>query len=418
MQLFPTRLEALLGQSPFTVGVVSGGHFFSHFYLLTMPPLFPLLVEDFAVDNAELGLTVSMMYLSLFLFQIPAGELVDKVGAKRMFVAGLLLTAGGTMLIGVANSYVSLLAFAFVAGVGQSAFHPADYALLNAVTDADQEGKTFSVHTFAGFVGFAAAPPIVGGIGLVYGWQVALFAVGAVGLVYGAVSQLTMDPVYKAHLDRDDAADTDADSSRFESVRLLAQPHILALFTFFVAVTMADIGIQSFTAVFFVDALGFTEAIGNAALTAFPAFTAVGVLVGGVLSDRYDSYWLIVVSLLGAAVATWVGASGVVGFSSTAAIAVWAVIGFAFGLALPARDRVVNDVSSTGTTGKSFGIVYTGLPIGGLVAPVLLGSVMDLADSNTAFMLSGWFFLAGSVIVFALAKNVRSAGVPRPWRSD
>ena len=41
------------------VGLVSGGHFFSHFYTLVLPPLFPLLKVEFGVSYTSLGLLVS-----------------------------------------------------------------------------------------------------------------------------------------------------------------------------------------------------------------------------------------------------------------------------------------------------------------------------------------------------------------------
>ena len=38
------------------VGLIGGGHFFSHFYMLVLPPLFPLLRDVYGVGYTELGL--------------------------------------------------------------------------------------------------------------------------------------------------------------------------------------------------------------------------------------------------------------------------------------------------------------------------------------------------------------------------
>jgi MFS family permease len=171
-----------------TLGIVSGGHLLSHLYVLAYPPLFPLLIDDFGLNNTQLGLIMSVVALSMFLFQTPVGELVDRIGAKPVFVLGLVFTGGGTALVGAATSYPLLLVFALVAGIGQSAFHPADYTLLDAVTEGDQEGRSFGIHTFAGYAGFAVAPALVGGLGVLYGWQIALFVVlaAAITLATGA----------------------------------------------------------------------------------------------------------------------------------------------------------------------------------------------------------------------------------------
>lgn len=403
------------------VSIVSAGHFLSHFYLLTLPPLFPLLVTDFDASNAQLGLMVSMIYLATFAFQIPAGEFVDTIGAKRVFVLGVVLSALGTMLIGLATSYLWLLAFAFVAGIGQAAFHPADYALLDAVTADDDEGKSFGVHTFAGFVGFAAAPPIVGTLGLLYGWQTALVAVGAAGLGFGLVAQVAMDPVYRQQVaaaddpgstaggsagdDRD--YDVEADGSgesggRFGSLALLKQPAILGMFVFFVVVTISDIGIQAFTAIFLVEGFGYDETIGNTTLTMFLAATAVGVLVGGWLADRFDFFMVIVCSLLATSVVFGLTVTPLVDRGPAAAMAIWSTAGFVFGLALPSRDRAINALSEAGDTGKSFGIVYTGLPLGGFVGPVVIGLAIDYVGLFSGFAVNAICFAIAAGIVYAI----------------
>lgn len=50
-----------------TIATVTGGHFLSHFYILVFPPLFPMMREELALSNAELGLTVSVISLGTLL---------------------------------------------------------------------------------------------------------------------------------------------------------------------------------------------------------------------------------------------------------------------------------------------------------------------------------------------------------------
>ena len=104
-----------------TVGIVSGGHFLSHFYALAFPPLFPFLADAFGLSNVELGLLVSVGAVATLL-QVPVGDLVDRVGAKWVFVAGVAVTALGILLAGLAPSYGALLVFSALTGVGRAAF--------------------------------------------------------------------------------------------------------------------------------------------------------------------------------------------------------------------------------------------------------------------------------------------------------
>ena len=53
------------------VGLVSAGHFLSHFYMLLIPPLFPLLKDEFNVGFTELGLAIAVFSVVTGLTQAP-----------------------------------------------------------------------------------------------------------------------------------------------------------------------------------------------------------------------------------------------------------------------------------------------------------------------------------------------------------
>jgi len=232
----------------YTVGLVSGGHFLSHFYILSLPPLFPLLQAEFGLSTTELGLLVSIVFAATTL-QAFVGGVVDRIGAKRVFVGGLALTAAGIAVAGFATSYPMLVGLVLLSGIGQSTFHPADYALIDAAADPEYTGKSFSVHSFDGFSGFAAAPVVVGTVGLAYDWGAALLVVGAFGLLYAAVAGLTLDTVYLNYFESRAANEVEDGSdggSVVDVVADLLKPSILLLLLFFVVFTIAGTGVQTF----------------------------------------------------------------------------------------------------------------------------------------------------------------------------
>lgn len=283
---------------PAVVTIVTGGHFLSHFYIMTFPPLFPLLVPVFDLTNTQLGLILSAVALGTFL-QIPAGALVKRAGAKRVLVLGLGLTGLSIVFVGLSPSYPVLLGFAFLSGVGQSAFHPADYALLDAANAGADAGKSFGVHTFGGFVGFAAAPAVVGTLGYLAGWRTAAVAVGAVGVLAALAMVVRLDTVF---LNRMDELDLEARPTSFREVVLgLFSPGIAALFAFFLALVLAGKGLQTFSGILVVEFFGLPEGTGNTALTVLFSLVAVGVLVGGFLADRYQPRYILVATMGSAA---------------------------------------------------------------------------------------------------------------------
>src|SRR6185503_21099547 len=108
------------------------------------------------------------------------------IGPQRVLVAGLLLFGGATALTGLVTSYWMLLVAALLAGVGNSVFHPSDYAVFNTVIDRRRLGRAFSVHSISGNIGWAIAPTFVGAITAAASWRVALMAAGGVAFVMAA----------------------------------------------------------------------------------------------------------------------------------------------------------------------------------------------------------------------------------------
>jgi MFS family permease len=399
----------------YTVGVVTGGHAFSHFYLLVFPPVFPQLRAVFGLSNTEFGLLMSVISIGLFL-QLPVGSLVDRWGAKHVFVGGTALTAVGVLIAGFATSYAGLLAGAVVSGVGQAAFHPADYALLGAVASEAHEGKSFSVHTFGAYLGFGTAPLAVGGIAARTDWSTALLTVGAAGVVYAAFAALTLDPAYRRKLDG--AAADAAESNLRDAVSSLVRPTVLLLFAFFVVLTMGAKGVQTFTTVLVVDAYGLAEAVGNTALTAFFVGSAAGVLAGGVVADRLDPRRVIVVSLAVGGGLLFLLAGGVAPVSPPGVAGGFGLTGLAVGLAYPSRDRLVSRYAPSDSTGTSFGFVFTGIALGGLVSPVLLGAVTDATAVTVAFVLAGGFYLLAGGVALAVGYAPTGRETPRAAHGD
>jgi MFS transporter, FSR family, fosmidomycin resistance protein len=67
--------------------------------------------------------------------QIPAGFLVDSFGARRLLLPGLAIMGSAITTLGFARAYWPMLVLVALAGIGNSVFHPADYAILTASVD-------------------------------------------------------------------------------------------------------------------------------------------------------------------------------------------------------------------------------------------------------------------------------------------
>src|SRR3954468_9333093 len=169
------------------VGIVSAARGGSHYFHLVLPPLFPALKAAFGVGYAELGFLLSALFLTSGLCQTPAGFLVDRIGASRVLAAGLAALGTGAVLASMAPTYPALLPAAVLMGLGNSVFHPADYAILGHHVGKPRMARAFSIHTVGGTVGWAVAPVLVAGIAALASWRVALLVSGCIGLGLAAL---------------------------------------------------------------------------------------------------------------------------------------------------------------------------------------------------------------------------------------
>src|SRR5262249_50447896 len=106
------------------IGLIGVAHASSHFFQLALPPLFPLLRNDFDVSWTMLGVLVGVFYAASGVTQFVAGFAVDRLGARPVLLAGLALLAGGTMLASLAPAPYWLFPIVALMGVGNGVFHP------------------------------------------------------------------------------------------------------------------------------------------------------------------------------------------------------------------------------------------------------------------------------------------------------
>ena len=391
------------------IGLVSGGHFFSHFYGLVLPPLFPLLKAEFGVSYAALGMLVSGMSLASGAMQLPVGFLVDRFGPVLLLAAGLAIEATATLLMGLSSTFGMLLVLVMFAGIGNSVFHPADYTILSWAVKDGRLGRAFSVHTFAGHLGWAVAPVLMAACAAAFGWRAGLVAVGVVGLAAAVLILVNRGLLYNRPKAPEDASGGPARPAA-GGMRLFATRPIMMCFLFFVLIAMSMLGFETFLVSALVTDRGASLSAANLALTAIFAGSATGVLVGGVIADRTRRHSLVAALGLGAAAALIVVA-GEAALTVAALTVVIALAGFASGLVPPSRDLIVRSVTPEGSTGKVFGFVSVGLDVGGVVTPLVYGWVLDAGGSRWMYWLTAIILVAAIATVSGTRRARASPGV-------
>ena len=392
-----------------TLGLVSTAHAFSHFYMLVLPPIFPLLHGELGLSYFALGALLSVYAVVTGVMQVPMGMLVDRIGGRAVLMAGLALNGLAILLVGLLPNYWAMLAFMVLAGAGNAVFHPADYAILSARVGENRIGRAFSIHLFAGYIGWMLAPPAVLLLTGLAGWRTALVMLGLLGILAAVFLTLHRDSLSDAdqrRRARESAARARANGDR-TGIALLMTPVIASLFVFYVIVAMAGNGVQTFSVVANMELHGISLGNANLALTSYFIAAATGTLLGGWVADRVVRHEL-ATAVAFALAALFIAALGITGLPLPGVLALMVLSGFFFAVVAPLRDVMVRQAAPPGTVGTAFGIVTTGFSLGFVVAPLVLGRIVDLGHPAAVFWATAAITLAG---VCTLA-GVRAARMP------
>ncbi len=377
------------------IAIVSVAHFVSHYYIMLLPPLFAFVRADYAVSYTELGLALVAFNIVSAVLQTPAGFLVDRIGARPLLVGGLALGAAAFAVVGLVPSFWLFIAMFAVAGLANTVYHPADYAILSHRISPERMGQAFSIHTFAGMLGGAAAPASLLLIQDFAGWRGAFIAAALLGFATAAALAYPRDTGSDIpHQDK--APASEAPGATPTGWRLLLSLPILQNLLFFVLLALTNGGLQNYSVVALGALYGTPLTIANTALSAFLLLSAIGVLIGGLIVGRTARHSH--VAALGLCASALIALLvGIHDLGGLALIAAMSFGGFFNGVIMPSRDMIVREVTPPGSFGKVFGFVTTGFNIGGIIAPLVFGAMMDHGSPRAVFL-----FVAAGMLVSVL----------------
>lgn len=397
------------------VGLISTGHFFSHFYILAIPPLLPFIRAEMDVSFLMIGLVMAIFAGCSAVGQYPMGVLADKFGARYFVIGGLFFEALAVGLMAFAPNVGVLIALAAVAGIADSVFHPADYAVITARVRNEWLGKSYAIHTFAGFLGFAAAPTLMFVLLTQFDWRGSILIAGLLGIAWAAVQFLQRSRLgqEKLALAGSQPARKAPEGPKVGVTTFLASTPIMLMFFFYVATALAGNGIQNFANSALISIYDLTVQASNLGLAGYLWGIAAGVLAGGIVADRLSRFDLIsLVGYLVSATILCLIAFAVMPFAGVLIGLFFA--GFMIGAVMPSRDLMVKAVTPPGAAGKAFGFVSTGFGIGGFIGPLLYGTIMDSGAPAGIFLTSALLMIVTIGFAIAAGRYVRPGAIPQP----
>ena len=377
------------------LATITAAHFAHHTSNSLLNPLLPLIRDTFAMSYAQSGFAVSAYSLSLGLSNGPIGLLADRIGPRKVMVAGLVLTGLVSAALSQAGGYGQLLVLLLALGIISGTYHAPAAALISRLFSSRVRGAAMGLHITGGHLSYFAAPLLAAYLATTTGtWRTAYLWFAVVPIALGIALWLTTPADTRARTSGDLLAP-------FGEIRTVFRT-IGPLVSLSIAFQVGIASMFAFLALYLVDARGISPALAAIAFGFTQLVGIVGAPLGGWLSDRLGRRIPILISL------------GVIG-PSVYLIAITpndllliplTIFGLAFSMRGTATEVLVMDTAPAARRGAVLGAYYLAAqPIGGIATPIF-GLIAGAVGISAAFSGIGLMLVAMSLVAIVVGRGM------------
>ncbi|WP_147197701.1 MFS transporter [Pantoea sp. CCBC3-3-1] len=147
----------------------------------------PHIKKDLGLDDTSMGLILGAFFWTYALMQIPAGRLLDRLGAR----AGLAIAVGWwslfTVVTAFGRGFGSLFASRLLLGIGESGGNPGCAKVVYSWFAKKERATASGIFDAGPRAGSAIALPLVAWLISTWDWETSFVVTGALGLAWVAI---------------------------------------------------------------------------------------------------------------------------------------------------------------------------------------------------------------------------------------
>jgi MFS family permease len=365
----------------------------------------PAVRDDLGFGPTGLSWVVNGFFVAFAVLLLPAGRLGDLVGARRVFLGGLLVFTAASAWCGLASSPALLVAARVVQGAGGALTSAVVLGMVARLFD-DEAGRArgFALAAFVGSAG-ASIGTVAGGVLVdAASWRWVFGVNVPIGVVVLAAALLVVP--------RDEPSGESGGSVR----ALLTDTRFLLPNAVLFTMTVAGFSFQFLTALYLQDTLGLDALrTGLAYLPVTLAIAVTSLGLSGRLAQRYGAERVLVGGLL-------LFVAGMVSMAALPEHGAYAVhvapgfvvMGGGFGLAMPQVTTLAMRAAPARHAGVASGFVNTTQQAGGAVGLAVVATVAAAQGRATGFLLAAGALGVGALVASYLAGAAQGRRVAAP----
>ena len=154
--------------------------------------LLPIVQAAAGLSLAEIGLLAGAYPATWGLAQVATGALSDRIGRKRLIVAGMLAQGAAIAAIAATTGFAPWLLCAVLLGLGTAMVYPTLLAVVADIAQPAQRGAVTGIYRFWRDLGFAVGAVLVGTVADRVDPRAAILAVAALTAVSGVIVAIRM----------------------------------------------------------------------------------------------------------------------------------------------------------------------------------------------------------------------------------
>jgi predicted MFS family arabinose efflux permease len=202
----PPRRAPLPARPGVTLATLTGINALNYLDRFLLAPLLPLIIVGLGLDDRQAGSLQSAFILVYALVCPLAGWLGDRASRLRVAALGVALWSLATVGSGLAMTFVGLLLFRALVGIGEATYTVVTPSLLADHYPPSRRGRALAIFYSAMPFGIAIGYVLGGQIGAHYGWRPAFFVAGGPGLLCAVALLVLREPPRGRYDARPDAA--------------------------------------------------------------------------------------------------------------------------------------------------------------------------------------------------------------------
>ena len=167
--------------------ILTGLNLFNYLDRYVLSAVLTPLQDELHINNGQAGRLVTAFMIGYFVTSPIFGWLGDRFPRKWLIAGGILVWSLGTMLTGFAPTYVSMILFRVLVGLGEASYATVSPSLISDSYPPERRNNAITIFYVAIPVGAALGTIIGGYIAMHWGWRHAFIWAGAPGLLLALV---------------------------------------------------------------------------------------------------------------------------------------------------------------------------------------------------------------------------------------